>query len=349
MRLSPPLAAPPRIAAAALWLPPHRDTREGALAAVRVDEETAERLGYREVTESREHSAPEMAALAAAEAMEAAGWEAEDVDLVAHAWTYYQGHDFWSPANYVARRIGALRAPAVGVQQMCNGGAAALEIAATRMAADPAVRRCVVTTADRFVPPGFDRWIGDYEVAYGDSGTALLLDRDEGPYEVLSVATTAYSRYENMHRDEDAFGLAPHLRPRVDVRRTKRAFLASGAEDGFAETLIAAVVEVVGTALAEAQAAPDDPRVRVLALPRLGAGTLEKFFQPAVDRLGLSHAEIAYLGTGTGHLGAGDSAANLADLHERKQLSDGDIALLLTLGGGFSWSCIAVRALGVNA
>ncbi|MFK8906263.1 3-oxoacyl-[acyl-carrier-protein] synthase III C-terminal domain-containing protein [Streptomyces sp. YS-3] len=344
MRLSPPLTTPLRIAAATLWLPDRRETTEAALAAGRVDEETATRLGYREVSVSHDHAAPEMAVLAATDALARAGWDGADLGFVAHAWTYHQGHDFWAPANYVAHHIGASTAPAVGIQQMCNGGAAALEAAAARMIADPSVARAAVTTGDRFLPPAFDRWLGDYELVYGDAGTALLLDRAQGPYELLSVATVARSEYETMHRGDDEFSTMPRTLPRVDVRRTKRAFVASGAEPAFAAALVEAVLDVVGTALTEAGLAPDDPRVRVLTLPRLGSGPLEEFFHPAVERLGLRHAQILNLGGGTGHLGAGDSAANLAALHTDKRLAEGEVALLLSLGGGFSWSCVAVRA-----
>lgn len=267
MRLSPPLSTPLRIAAATLWLPDRRETTEAALAAGRVDEETAARLRYREVAVSRDHAAPEMAVLAATDALAAAGWDGSDLGMVAHAWTYHQGHDFWSPAHYVAHRIGASAANAVGVQQMCNGGAAALEVAAARMIADPGVARAAVTTGDRFPPPAFDRWLGDYELVYGDSGTALLLDRTQGPYELLSVATVARSEYETMHRGDDEFSSMPRTLPQVDVRRTKRAFIASGAEPGFDAALVEAVVEVVGAALTEAGLAPDDPAVRFLTLP----------------------------------------------------------------------------------
>lgn len=344
MRLSPPLTSPLRIAAARLWLPDRRDTTEAALAAGRVDEETATRLGYREVTVSPDRSAPEMAVSAATDALNAAGWDGASVDMVTHAWTYHQGHDFWSPANYVAHHMGASTATAVGVQQMCNGGAAALEVAAARMIADPSVARSAVTTGDRFLAPAFDRWLGDYELVYGDAGTALLLDRERGPYELLSVATVVRSEYETMHRGDDEFSSMPRTLPRIDVRRTKRAFVASGAEPAFAAALIEAVLEVVSTALTEAGLTADDPKVRFLTLPRLGAGPLAEFFLPAVDRLGLRQAEVLNLGGGTGHLGAGDSAANLATLHAEKRLAEGEVALLLSLGGGFSWSCVAVRA-----
>jgi len=343
VRLSPPLSEPPGVAAVALWLPPHRDTAAAAMAAGRLDDETAERLGYYELAESTGHAAPEMAVRAATQALADAGWTGEALDMVVHAWTYYQGHDYWSPANYVAHQISAIDALAVGVQQMCNGAAAALEVALTRMIADPAVSRCAVTTGDRFAAPAFDRWCGDYDLAYGDGATALLLDRNGGPYRLLSVASVVRSDYEVMHRGDDEFGLAAGAAPQIDIRRTKRAFMSTGAEPLFAAALRDAVEQVVGKALADAGLTPDHPSVRYLTLPRLGTTTLDEFFAPPIKGLGLRHAEVLDLGRNTGHLGGGDSAANLAALHADQRLASGDVALLLSIGGGFTWSCIAVQ------
>jgi 3-oxoacyl-[acyl-carrier-protein] synthase III len=342
MRLSGPTLVPPAIAAVELWLPPHRETTAEALAADRLDPETADRLGYLEVAESRDRSAPEMAVLAATKALANAGWAGNELDLLAHAWTYHQGHDFWAPASYVANQIGAVDALAVGVQQMCNGGAAALEIAVTRLIADPTVNRCAVTTADRFAAPAFDRWRGDYDLAYGDAATALLLDRATGPYRLLSIASIGRADFEVMHRGTAAFSDAAG--GPIDVRSAKRSFMASGAEEVFAVALREVVVRVVHQALADAGLTPEDRRVRYLTLPRLGVSTLAEFFAPAVDDLGLRHVEVLDLGRGTGHLGAGDSAANLAELHAGNRLGSGEVALLLSLGGGFTWSCIAVAA-----
>ena len=336
---------PPAIAAISAWLPPQRDDAARAVAEGRLDAGTAERLGYRHLAVSTEHAAPEMAVLAAGKALAEAGWSGADLDLVVHSWIYHQGHDFWSPPHYVASQVGAHDALAVGVQQMCNGGAAALEVAAARLIADPSLRRCLVTTADRFAEPGFDRWCGDYDTAYGDAGTALVLDRKDGPYRLLSVVSHGATRYEAMHRGDDLFSPAAREHAdRVDVRGTKRAFMATGAGPAFEARLRQAVKHVVHTALAEAGLSAGDPRVRYLTLPRIGLSGLAESFDEPVAELGLRHAEVLNLGRDTGHLGGGDCLANLADLHAGRRLAPGEVALLLSVGGGFTWSCIAVRA-----
>ncbi|WP_214408497.1 ketoacyl-ACP synthase III family protein [Sphaerisporangium fuscum] len=340
MRLSPPLS----IAATAVWLPPRRHSIEEAMAEGRVDEQIAGRLGYRGLYESDDHAAPEMAVLAARKALAEAGWAGEDLGLVAYSWLYHQGHDFWSAPHYVAHQLGARDALPVGVQQTSNGCVAALEVAATRMVLDPSLGRCLVATSDRFSLPGFDKWCSDFDVAYGDGATALLLGRTGGPYSLLSVVSVSAPEFELLHRGDDTFSDAPlaHSIP-VDVRRTKQAFRSTGGIPRFGEALHAALRRAVRQALEEAGLSADDPRVRVLALPRIGSEPLNRFFLPPLEALGLRHTEIVDLGRDTGHLGAGDSIANLTDLHAANTLAPGEVALLLNTGNGFTWSCIAVR------
>ncbi|MDG6106650.1 ketoacyl-ACP synthase III family protein [Dactylosporangium aurantiacum] len=344
MRSSPPLSEPPAIAAIGAWLPPGREDAAGAVAAGRLDTETAERLGYDRLAVSDEHAGPEMAVLAAGKALAEAGWSGADLDLVVHSWIYHQGHDFWSPPHYVASQVGAHDALAVGVQQTSNGCVAALEVALSRLAADPGVRRCLVTTGDRFAGPAFDRWFGDIDVAYGDAGTALLLDRSGGPYRLLSVASVCVPRYEVLYRGDDPFSPAPRTpRDRVDARRTKMVFRAGGGWLQFVGTLRNAVQRAVREALADADLTLDDPRVRYLYMPRIGTGAITQFYGPAAADIGLRHAEIVVAGRDTGHLGAGDPAANLADLDAGQLLAPGEVALLLSAGNGYTWSCVAVR------
>ncbi|HEU5269119.1 MAG TPA: 3-oxoacyl-[acyl-carrier-protein] synthase III C-terminal domain-containing protein [Jatrophihabitans sp.] len=344
MRLSPPLSEPPGIAAAVLWLPATRHAAADAVAAGLLDQATADRLGYRELAESRDRAAPELAVLAAGKALADAGWSGADLGLTVHAWLYHQGHDFWSAPHYVASGVGAGAASPLGVQQTSNGSVAALEVAAGRLALDPAVHRCLVTTADRFAPPGFDRWGGDIDVAYGDAGTALLLDRAGGPYRLLSIASVSAPDYEVMYRGDDEFSPAPRItRDRVSARTTKLVFRAGGGWPRFGGILRRSVQQVVLTAIAEAGLTPQDRRLRYLVLPRIGAGALAQFYEPSVRELELAHTEVLDLGRDTGHLGAGDVIANLAELMAGGRLASGEVALLLSAGNGYTWSCVAVR------
>ncbi|MFI0976394.1 ketoacyl-ACP synthase III family protein [Streptomyces sp. NPDC021093] len=341
MRYSPA----PYVRAATTWLPPGADTAENAVAESRADARRAAADGYAQLPVSQDLSGPEMAVLAAEKALADAGLDGAEVGVALHAWIYHQGHDFWSPAHYVAQRAGADNALPLGIQQMCNGGAAAIDTAAVRFAADPGLRSALVTTGDRFASPGFDRWSGDFGVAYGDGATAWILDRSSGPYRLRALHTVPAPALEAMHRGHDAFSPAPRAHgSRVDVRRTKKAFLADGGGTVFETVAADSVRRALLGALDDARLGADDPRISHLVLPRLGRTVLDRAYLPGVAATGLAHLDVLTPGSRTGHLGAGDAAASLAELHEDRRLEPGRVALLLSAGAGFTWSVLVIEA-----
>lgn len=343
MRFDPPVG----VAGCRTWLPKTTETAEEAVTGARISSREATRNGYAELPCSLDQPAPEMAVLAARDALERAGWDAESLGLMAHAHIYYQGHDFWSPVAYIQNQLGAVNAVGYSLDQMCNGGTGALELAATRLAADGQVRRALVTTADRFAGPAFDRWSSDYGVAYGDGATALLLGREPGIARLLASVTVLRGDLERMHRGDDEFADAPRAVPGpVSARRTKKAFLARAGRDAFAVAARDSLRDVIRRALDEAGIGPGDPAVRWCLPPRLGRQVLDEAYRPvlAVN----SQVAVPAWGERTGHLGAGDVTANLADLLARDDARPGDIALLIGAGAGFSWSCTVVEVTGTG-
>jgi 3-oxoacyl-[acyl-carrier-protein] synthase-3 len=335
------------IKSVAVWLPPTSQSADSAIAEGRIDPDDVVSTGMAGVPIAAAGlSAPDMAVWAARRALDRAGWEPTSLDLVAHAWIYHQGHDFWSPAHYVAARLGAHNAVPVGIQQMCNGGSAGLEIAVSRLLADESMGGALVTTADAFRDDGFDRWRGDYGVWYGDGATALLVHRRNAEPDALvlrGLVTSAAADMEAMHRGRDDFSPTPRwFGPRIDVRRTKKAFIEAGGLDSFYAAAHEKVRDVILSALRDADVAQDDPRIRYLALPRVGASVLAGTYHPAVA--GLTKAEVVDFGRRTGHLGAGDLAANLTDLTEARMLAPGQLALVVSAGAGFTFSCAVVAA-----
>jgi 3-oxoacyl-[acyl-carrier-protein] synthase-3 len=127
----------------------------------------------------------------------------------------------------------------------------------------------------------------------------------------------------------------------VDARRTKKAFLAQAGQDAFAVAARESLQDIIRRALDEAGIDTGDPAVRWCLPPRLSRQVLDEAYRPvlAVN----SHVAVPAWGEHTGHLGAGDVIANLADLLARDDVQPGDIALLIGAGAGFSWSCTVVE------
>ncbi|MFE7933657.1 3-oxoacyl-ACP synthase [Streptomyces sp. NPDC057456] len=342
------LPRPLGISGPSLWLPSGQQSAAEAVERELVDAETAAELGYTGLPVA-DQAPPEMAVEAGREALSAAGVDADAVGLLLHAWIHYQGHDLWSPAHFVADRLGADTAVPVGVQQVCNGGAAAVELAAARLFVEPGLGHALITTADAFVEPGFDRWSGDYGIGYGDGATALVLHHLPGSEGgraadliLHSVATVAASRLERMHRGDDPFGPAARsLGPKVDIRRTKKAFLRAGGMEAFTEASAASLRSVVDACLAGAGlSATGDVPLRYVVAPRLGRKTIDLAYAPLLTKL--TGAELLRPGADTGHLGAGDAAASLAELRTRRMLGPDEYALVVSAGAGFTWSCLLV-------
>ncbi|MEU6094438.1 3-oxoacyl-[acyl-carrier-protein] synthase III C-terminal domain-containing protein [Streptomyces sp. NPDC047079] len=344
MRLPHPLG----ISGPSLWLPAGRQSAREAVERGLVDSETAGELGYAQLPVA-DLAPPEMAVEAGRHALTTAGVDAGAVGLVLHAWIHYQGHDLWSPAHFIADRLGAGAAVPVGIQQVCNGGAAAVELAAARLFVEPGLGHALVTTSDAFLEPGFDRWSGDYGIAYGDGATALVLHRLEDaeggrPADLVlhSLSTVAAPRLERMHRGDDPFSPAARsLGPRVDIRRTKKAFLQAEGLEAFTAASAAALRSAVESCLEGAgMSATGDLPLRYVVAPRLGRKTVDLAYAPLLEKL--TGAELLRPGADTGHLGAGDAAASLAELHTRRMLGPGQYALVVSAGAGFTWSCLLV-------
>ncbi|MFG2121825.1 3-oxoacyl-[acyl-carrier-protein] synthase III C-terminal domain-containing protein [Streptomyces sp. NPDC048710] len=328
-----------------LWLPERRQSASEAVRQGLIDSETAEELGHSALPVA-DQAAPDLAVEAARRALADAGLDAGSVALLLHAWIHYQGHDLWSPPHYIADRLDADAATPIGIQQVCNGGAAALELAAARLLAEPELGAALITTADRFADPGFDRWSGDYGIGYGDGATALVL-HDPGlrPADLLlhSIATVAAPQLERMHRGDDPFGPAPRsISERVDVRRTKKAFLQAEGIEGFGKASAEALRRVASACLEAPALQVSGARLRYVVPPRLGRKTIDLAYAPVLGEL--DGAELLRVGQDTGHLGAGDLAASLAELRSGRLLSRGEYALVVSAGAGFTWSGVLVGA-----
>jgi 3-oxoacyl-[acyl-carrier-protein] synthase-3 len=327
------------------WLPHQRTLTASVVADGGLESQQAEVLATRSLAVSSDGAGPEFAVRAAGPALAAAGRDPSSIGVLAHAWINHQGHDFWSPAHYVAREVGAVNAVPFGVQQMCNGGAVALATAAASLLADPRAGAALVTTGDQFRRPGFDRWAGDYGVMYGDAGTALVLragTRPDDAFHLLSLVTLAAPDLEEVHRGDDPFTDVPRGRgPVIDVRRSKKAFLSRYGSDMLVRRTVACVDRLLDQALDDAGLAGGAEEVQVVALPRLGAAALDSSYRPALGRLGA--ARSLDLGRTTGHLGAGDLAANLHALAAAGEIDPGRVAVVISGGGGFTWSAVVVR------
>ncbi|MDV6286788.1 ketoacyl-ACP synthase III family protein [Rhodococcus jostii] len=312
-----------------------------AVAAGDCPQTIAERAHTESVSVSDHASGAELAALAARTALRDAGVDGAEIDLIAHANVYYQGHDLWSPSSYIQREVGAGDAVAVEIRQMSNGGMASIDLAAAYLLGRDR-DLALLTTGDRFAAPGFDRWVSDPGTIYGDGGTALILSRTSGFAVLRSFVNIADATLEAMHRGEDPFGGAPFsIRPRVDLEPLKKDFLDGASVLAIVEKVRRGQEQVIARSLDEAGVKITD--IAWFVLPHFGRRRLSGSFLRPLD-IDIDSTTWNFART-VGHLGAGDQFAGLTYLRQHNALRRGDAVLLAGVGAGFTWSAAVVEIL----
>ncbi|MGW3070862.1 ketoacyl-ACP synthase III family protein, partial [Streptomyces sp. NPDC001130] len=213
--------------ASAVWLGDPVTVTE-AVAMNRYDPDEARTDGFCAVR-TAEHTAPaEMAVYAGMLALDRARVPVDDFCLLLHASGSYQGLDHWWPASYIQHHTVGGTASALDIQQACNGGISALALAAGYLSADRSDSAALITTADRYILPDFDRYRADRGQPRGDGATGLVLSRRKGGVaRLVSTVLAGDATYEGLQRGDLAWAACrgTHGRP-TDLRARAKQYLA---------------------------------------------------------------------------------------------------------------------------
>ncbi|NLU68777.1 ketoacyl-ACP synthase III family protein [Streptomyces sp. HNM0574] len=277
----------------------------------------------------------EMAVSAARDALKRAGTDAGSLDLLIHSHVLRQGPAMWYPGGYILRELGGGDIPVFEVGQGCNGMLAALELAAGQLAADPARRTALLTTADNFASPHGNRWRGyGPGTVIGDAASAMTLTTDDGIARVRSVNQQAVPELEGLHRGREPL-FDPHGRDEIDaIDMLARARDFSREHRPLAainELIAEKQAEVARRSLEEAGIGPGDVARAIYV--NQGRYLVGQFF---LDPLGLPESTSTWdFGRTVGHLGASDHVVALDHLVTTGQLAAGDHVLLAGSAPGF--------------
>lgn len=305
------------------------------------DEWTVRRTRMRSVCVGTE-AGPQMAVRAAREALRHADAGPQDIDLVLHASSYFQGYDLWAPASYVQREAVGNTCLSLAVEQLSNGGMAAFELAVAYLRADARRHSALVTTGDRFCLPGIDRWTSDPGTVLGDGGTAIVLSTEDGFALLRALVTVSDPTLEKMGRGDDPFAATPlETRTPVSVEEPRARLVKEMGMSELIDRLHTGQRTAFEQALREADVKQEDLDWTVL--PHLGRAKMDFQFFSALD---LDPERTTWpWGSGVGHLGAGDMFAGLTHLTRTGALRPGQTGALVSAGGGFAWTVAVLEIL----
>jgi 3-oxoacyl-[acyl-carrier-protein] synthase III len=330
------------VAGVASWLPPREPIGQGRYEPGVQDGPAYESASVAEGDET----APGMAIRAGRLALTRSGVDPAEVSLLLHACIWYQGLDMWSPSAYIHHALlGENRAAmAFDLNQQCAGAVSALQLAAEHLIADPDRRAAVVTTAERYSPPGIDRWHTEgAHIIFGDGAGALVLARGRGFARLLAVKSVADTTLEPMNRGDSMFTLfSPASQGPVDMEARSAAFLKQMDLHEVIARLKQGIADAVHGLLDEAGLTVSD--VSRFIFPNIGLSLLTDLVKP----FGIDVSQTAWeLGRTTGHVGAADSITGLTYLLERGQLSVGERVVLVGIGYGWYWACALVECVEI--
>ncbi|MER7847108.1 ketoacyl-ACP synthase III family protein [Kitasatospora sp. NPDC096077] len=334
------------ISSAAAWLGRFEDVRT-AVEQGRYDAEEAEADGYLGVRVTDTGSPADMAVTAGRTALARVADQIPHVELLMHASFGFQGIDHWSPAAYIEQRTVGGSASAMEVKQASTGGLAALHLAAAHVTAGSPTSSVLVTTADAYRLPVFERYGADDGVLRADGASALVVTRQEGVARVLSTVLCGDTTHEAIHRgDEQWSDVAGSSGWPVDLRHRKQQYFdrtgLAGRDVGMA--LIQGTQKALHQALDEAGTRPDE--IARFVFPNLSLPAQRMMYQWEANGIDESRTTWGW-GRGVGHIAAGDQAAGLAHLLETRAVRVGDRVVLCGTGSGFSFAAAVLEITAV--
>lgn len=299
--------------------------------------------GVHSVPVSHDLAAPEMAVLAARSALTRADLDPLDALMNLHCMVFHQGHLRWSPAHYIASELGLPRTSTpIGISMLCSAGPLALDLAASKLDGRPDHEFGLVTTAERYGSPGWDRWETHPDIAYGDGASAILVGKSfETEYSITAVAQRTDSALEGIERGDRPFSSQPGQWPTgAENSAARDDFYAKHGRESLKLAAELCMSECLTAALDTAGLDPHDERIAFFVPPRLGPRLQHVMFGVAHTIL---DAPWRQLGRETGHMGGGDSLVSVAQIIEASLLEPGQIAVIAGGGGGFTWTCLVLE------
>jgi 3-oxoacyl-[acyl-carrier-protein] synthase III len=303
--------------------------------------------GYRNVLRCPpEVGVTDLAADAAGQALEAAGAQACDLDLVVLAVTDLTEYLYWDAASSLAHRLGAGKAEAVLLTQACTGGVLSLETVAGKLATHPDYRLALVIAASRCCEAYWNR-LETQPLVFSDGAVAAVAKRGHPRLRWLATEAITEGEYADFYRLDAGGAAAP---------------FGSSAGDGPGPRVRGGweVMEHFGhdaDLLRRFSEHLDEQTERVLrrACARVGTevGALGKVIllndnqtamMSVAARMGISPSRTNLeLAAEYGHLGAADQLFCLGRYHGRGELEPGTRLALVSRGRGMHWACSLIE------
>jgi 3-oxoacyl-[acyl-carrier-protein] synthase III len=323
------------IATIASYLPERwMSAAEVATASGIPEQVVVDRFGLRgkHIAAAGEHVS-DLSVAAAERAVAEGGLEPDEIDVVVYFGSSWKEYPVWQAAPWIAHRVGCENAWALELDYVSCGAPVALRVCRDLLAAEPELRTVLAVGACR------ESYLLDYAnersrfmFNFGDGAVAAIVSSDTRANELLgSSAITDGSL--SLHVKVPQGG---SVHPEVDGARFLDVDGLEEMKERLDEVSLANFVRVAEQALRRSGARLSD--VGYLC----GVHMKRSMHEALVAALGLPLDRAAYLDD-IGHVSGADPLLALDRASRAGELADGELALLLAAGTGYTWAASVVR------
>jgi 3-oxoacyl-[acyl-carrier-protein] synthase-3 len=273
----------------------------------------------------------DLAVAAATRLLDETGFDPAELDVVMYYGSMWRDYAIWQVAPHIAYRIGATNAFALEFDNVSHGTPIALRVARDLLRGEDELRSVLVVAASR------ESYLLDYDnqrarfmFNFGDGAVAGLLVGGSARNELLGAHTITNGAYSLQVKVTRGGSVEPDGYPYLDVADPE------SMKNGLDSESLPNFVAAAKGALARSGLGLEDVS---LVCP---LHTKRSMFLALLSELGIGEDRAVYLDD-TGHMSGVDSLLGLDRAARAGRLADGDIALLLSAGTGYTWAATVVK------
>ncbi|MCB5050634.1 3-oxoacyl-[acyl-carrier-protein] synthase III C-terminal domain-containing protein [Streptococcus mutans] len=298
-------------------------------------EDELKKLGIDMVPIEDNLMATEMAIVASRRALENAGLDANDLDVIVD--TQASMHDYlvWQVSAEIQSKLGAQNAYFFDLYQACSGFIMGLVVAKQFLKSDPSINRFLLCTSEKWSPSLETRTVG--KLVFADGGAAAILEKDCVDNIILGHSFIGRGNLNDVSRMQVG-AVSP---PSQENPATDYFYRMTNMEKAVNEMIpinINLFYKVGLDAILKSNLTLND--VNHLILPSVGFGLFEKI----VNKFGIpientNYKYVAKSGDGS----TIDALVSYKQMIDDKILKKKDNVLILGQGAGATWAAIVLK------
>lgn len=323
-----------------IYLPEKRMTGKEIAELANIPQEIVEqKMGIRQKTlpGDGDHTAY-MGTMAAKKAIEKAGIDPKEIDLVIYFGEEHKEYLLWTAGIKIQEDVGATNAYAFDIQQRCGTGVMALKLAKDMMLADDHIQTVLLAGGYRncdFIDYTNSRTRFMFNLAAG--GGAILLRKGYDRNLVLEsriITDGSFSEDVAVPVGGTKTPLTPELL--AEGRYYLDVMDPVGMKERLDKKSMENFIRVIREAVQRSGYEVSD--IDYLAILHMKRSAHDYVLQ----ELGLSQEQSIYL-EDYGHIGQIDQILSLELALEQGKVKDGDLVVFVSAGIGYAWDAIAIR------